>query len=130
MRSISAMITRRCLAFSGSSRPSSFSTASDQPRFMFMRGQVVHPVGVGNPLPRREVLADLLRAAVQIADVRRDLGDDFAVGPQHQPQHAVRAGMLRSHVDQHFVRADVEFDDAGIVQIGGHELCFQCRLRR
>ena len=36
-------------------------------------GQVVHPVGVGNPLPRREVLADLLGTAVQVADVRLDL---------------------------------------------------------
>ena len=77
-------------------------------------GQVVHAIGVGNPLPRREILADLLRAAVQIADVRRDFGDDFAVGPQHQPQHAVRAGMLRSHVHEHLVRADVELDDAWI----------------
>ena len=77
-------------------------------------GQVIHAVGVGNPLPRREVLADLFRAAVQVADVRHDFGDDFAVGPQHQPQHAVRARMLRAHVDEHLVRADVELDDAGI----------------
>ena len=55
-----------------------------------------------------------------------DLGDDFAVGPQHQPQHAVRAGMLRAHVDQHLVGADVEFDDARIVD-GGHELCVRVR---
>ena len=41
-----------------------------------------------------------------------DLGDDLAVGPQHQPQHAVRAGMLRPHVDEHLVGADVELDDA------------------
>ncbi len=80
---------------------------------MFIAGQVVHPVGVGNPLPRREVLADLLGAAVQIADVRRDFADDLAVGPQHQAQHAVRAGVLRPHVDEHLVGADVEFDDAG-----------------
>jgi hypothetical protein len=79
-------------------------------------GQVIHPVGVGNPLPRREILADLFGAAVQIADVRRDVSEnDFAVGPQHQPQHAVRAGMLRAHVDQHLVGADVELDDARIV---------------
>ena len=48
--------------------------------------------------------------------------DDFAVGPQHQPQHAVRAGMLRAHVDQHLVGADVELDDAGIVELRGHVL--------
>ena len=45
-----------------------------------------------------------------------DLGDDFAVGPQHQPQHAVRAGVLRPHVDEHLVGADVEFDDARVVE--------------
>ena len=77
-------------------------------------GQVIDAVGVGDPLPGRQVLADLLRAAVQVADVRRDLGDHLAVGPQHQPQHAVRAGMLRTHVDQHLVAATVEFDQLGI----------------
>ena len=80
-------------------------------------GQVVHAVGVGNPLRRREVLADLLGAAVQVADVRRHLVHDFAVGPQQQAQHAVRAGMLRAHVDQHFVGPHVELDDAGIFQL-------------
>ena len=59
---------------------------------------------------------------MQIADVRHDFGDDFAVGPQHQPQHAVRAGMLRPHVDEHFVRADVEFDDAGIFNGSAHRV--------
>ena len=55
------------------------------------------------------------------------LGDDLAVGAQHQAQHAVRAGMLRAHVDEHLVGADVELDD-GLVFTdrgfggGGHEL--------
>ena len=95
---------------SGGTNPSSFSTASAQPRFMFMPGQVIEPVGIGDELPRREVLADLLRTAVQVADMRRQIADHFAVGPQHQPQHAVRARMLRAHVDQHLVAAEVEFD--------------------
>ena len=86
-------------------------------------GQIVHPVGVGNPLPRREVLADLFGAAMQIADVRRDFRNDLAVGPQHQPQHAVRAGMLRAHVDEHLVGANVEFDDPRIVDICRHVSC-------
>ena len=76
-------------------------------------GQVVHAVGVRNPLPRREVLADLFRAAMQIADMRHDFGNDLAIGPQHQPQHAMRARMLRAHVHEHLVRADVELDDPG-----------------
>ena len=57
---------------------------------------------------------------MQVADVGRDFVDDFAVGPQQQPQHAVRAGMLRAHVDQHLVRPHVEFDDAGIFQLHAH----------
>jgi hypothetical protein len=83
--------------------------------------------GVGNPLPGGQVLPDLLGAAVQVADVRLDLRDDLAVGPQHQPEHAVRAGMLRPHVDEHLVRADVELDDPRIVvdQVG-HTL-IRCR---
>jgi hypothetical protein len=40
-----------------------------------------------------------------------DLGDDLAVGAQHQPQHAVGAGVLRPHVDEHLVGADVELDE-------------------
>ena len=77
-------------------------------------GQVVHPVGVRDELDRRDVLADLLGAAVQVAEVRRDLGDDLAVGAQHEPQHAVRAGVLRPHVDEHLVGADVELDDGRV----------------
>jgi len=65
-------------------------------------------------MPGRKVLADLLPAAMQVADVRRHFGDHLAVGPQHQPQHPVRAGMLRPHVDQHLVAAQVEFDQLGI----------------
>ena len=46
-------------------------------------------------------------------------------------KHAVRTGMLRPHVDQHFIRADVEFDDLlffhvrshGLVRVGSIELC-------
>jgi hypothetical protein len=51
---------------------------------------------------------------MQIADVRHDFRNDFAIGPQDEPQHAVRARMLRAHVHEHLVRADVELDDSGI----------------
>ena len=78
------------------------------------RGQIIEPVGVGHELAGREVLADLFRRAVQVADVRSDLGDDLAVGPQHQAQHAVRAGVLRPHVDQHLVGANVELHRLGL----------------
>ena len=84
------------------------------------RGEVVHPVGVGDPLPRREIFTDLFRTPMEIADVGLDLGDDFAVGAEHEPEHAMRAGMLRPHVDEHLVCTDVEFDDPRIVV---DELC-------
>jgi hypothetical protein len=78
-------------------------------------GQIIHPVGVRNPLPGREVFADFFGAAMQVADVRRDFGDHFAVGPQHQAEHAVGARVLRAHVDQHFVGPNVELNDPRIV---------------
>ena len=40
---------------------------------------------------------------------------DFAVGPEHEPQHAVGARVLRAHVDEHLVGADVELDDPRVV---------------
>src|SRR5207237_867846 len=47
--------------------------------------------------------------------------DDFAVGTQNEPEHAVRAGVLRTHVDEHFVGADIELDDGWILCCGcGH----------
>ena len=65
---------------------------------------------------------------MQIADIRRQFADHFAVGPQHQPQHAVRAGMLGAHVDQHFVAAEVEFDQIGIDAFNRHfRSSWQCR---
>ena len=79
------------------------------------RRQVVEPVGVGDPLAGREVLADLLGTAVEIPDVGLGLRDDFTIGSQHQPQHAMRARVLRPHVDEHLVGTDVELDDPRIV---------------
>ena len=35
-------------------------------------------------------------------------------------QHAVRAGVLRSHVDEHFIGAYIEFDDTLICNGRGH----------
>src|SRR5262249_37726641 len=90
--------------------------------------QVIHAVGVGDELDGQDVFADLLSAAVQIAEVRRDFRDHLTVGPQHQAEHAVRAGVLRSHVDEHFVGADVKLDD-GRVLSGGHKWIPYCRLR-
>ena len=50
--------------------------------------------------------------------MRCDFRDHLPVGAQHQPQSTVRAGMLRTHVDQHLIGADVELDDGGVLLNG------------
>ena len=62
-----------------------------------------------------EVLANLLGTAMQIADVRCHFRDNFAIRPQDESQHAVSAGVLRTHVDKHLVRPDVKLDDPLII---------------
>ena len=62
---------------------------------------VVHPVEQRYHLVVLLALAQLLGAAMQIADVRLDINDFFAVHPQHHPKYAVGRGMLRPHIEQH-----------------------------
>jgi hypothetical protein len=81
-------------------------------------GQIVHPVGVRNPLAGSQVLADLLGTTMQVANLRLDLRDDLAIGAQDQPQHTMCAGMLGSHVHEHLVRADVELDNSLVIKLG------------
>ena len=47
------------------------------------------------------VLAGLLHAGVQVADDRLAAQHCLALQLEHQPQHAVRARVLRAHVDDH-----------------------------
>ena len=70
------------------------------------RRDVVHAVGQQDDLRPVAVLAELLDAAMQVAD--DDLGVDhlLAIEAQHHAQHAVRAGMLRSHVDDQLFRVE------------------------
>jgi hypothetical protein len=68
-------------------------------------------------LSRRQVLADLFRGPMKVSNVRRYLRHDFAVGSQHQSQHTMCAWVLWTHVDEHFVRSDVEFDDLVTVEL-------------
>ena len=64
-----------------------------------MRAQVVHPLDERDDLLPLLLFGGLLDARVQVADRRRDRQDGLAVQLEHQPQHAVRAGVLRPHVD-------------------------------
>ena len=66
-----------------------------------LRAQVVHALDERNDLLELLLLGRLLDAGVQIADRRRGRHDRLAVELEHQPQHAVRAGVLRPHVDGH-----------------------------
>ena len=63
--------------------------------------EIVDAVGHGHDLLIELRFAGLLDAGVQIADVGHDAHDGFAVDFQQQPQHAVRRGMLRAHVQDH-----------------------------
>ena len=64
------------------------------------RRDVVHPVGDRDVLVVVEVLAELLEARVQIADVGHGVDHALAVELQHQPQRRVRGRMLRTEVER------------------------------
>ena len=66
-------------------------------------GDVVHPIRQQDDLRPVAVLAQLLDAAVQVPDHDLGIDDLLAVEAQHDAQHAMRAGMLRPHVDHQLV---------------------------
>src|SRR5262249_2344387 len=63
------------------------------------RRQVVRPSAERDALRPGTELHVLLNAGVQVADDRAQLGDGLPVQGQDQPEHSVRGGMLRPHVD-------------------------------
>ena len=67
------------------------------------RRRVVHARHVGAALHVRELFAGLLHAGVEVTDHRLDAQHLFGVELHHQPQHAVRRRVLRTHVDDHRV---------------------------
>ncbi len=66
-------------------------------------GEVLGAVDDGDVLVVGALLGELLLAAMQVADHRDDVLDELAVERDDEPQHAVRAGVLRPHVDDDFV---------------------------
>ena len=72
-----------------------------------LRAQVVHPLDERDDLLPLLLLRGLLDAGVQVADGRRRRQHGLAIELQHQPQHAVRAGVLRPHVDGHRFGAEL-----------------------
>ena len=79
---------------------------------------VVHPVGQQDDLRPVAVLAQFLDAAVEVADHDLGVDDLLAIEPQHDPQHAVRARMLRPHVDHQLVGVE----HRAVVDGGGSHL--------
>ena len=67
------------------------------------RRAVVQAVGVGHDAGVVHVLAVLLEAAVEVADVGAGGLDDLAVGAQLHPEHPVGGGVLRPHLEDHLV---------------------------
>ena len=65
------------------------------------RGEVVHGVDVGQRGGVRRVLAQLLDAAVEVAEDRVEVGDDLAADLDHQAHDAMGGRVLRPHVHEH-----------------------------
>ena len=97
---------------------------AERPAEIHVHGrQVIHPIGVWNPLSWCEVFPDFFGTAMEIPDVWFNLGNDFTVGSQNEPQYPVGTGMLGAHVDQHFISANIKFNDSLIVlNLGCHRL--------
>ena len=66
------------------------------------RREIIQPVRVRHKLVVLHVLRDLFVAAMQVTDIRRRLGDYFAIQFEDEPQNAMRRRMRRPHVEDHF----------------------------
>ncbi len=64
------------------------------------RRQIVEPVRIGHELVVLHVLGDFFIAAMQIANVRRRLGDHLAIQFQNDTQDAMGRGMRRAHIQR------------------------------
>ena len=96
IRLISQAITRSTWQRSVISMPISFSAASASADVVRHGRQVVGAVGERDDLVVVAVLAELLEAGVQVADVRDTALDRLALELDHQPEHAVGRRVLRA----------------------------------
>ena len=90
-----------------------------------VRAQVVHALDERDHLLPLLLLHRLLDAGVQVADGRRDRQHGLAVQLQHQAQHAVRAGVLRPHVDGQHLGAQLRH--TAPVRSSSHIACSRVR---
>ncbi len=72
-------------------------------RLVEERREVVHAGAERDALHPGAVLHVLLDAGVQVADAAAGLGHRLALELEDQPEHAVRRGVLRAHVDHDVV---------------------------
>jgi hypothetical protein len=77
--------------------------------------EVIDSVCKRNNLLIELSFAGFLNAGVEITDLGPDAGDDLAVDFNHESQHAVCSGVLRTHVEDHTPRVgsvgDGELED-------------------
>jgi hypothetical protein len=70
------------------------------------RADVLERVEIGDRVVVVGVLAQLLDAAMEIAEDRVKVDDDLAVELENDPEHAVGRRVLRPHVDVHLAVAE------------------------
>ena len=110
MRDSSIAITRSTLQRSRDLDAEQPLRAEREGDVVARRVEVVLAVGPRDDLVVLAVLADLLEAAVQVADVRDAAHDRLAVELEHQAQHAVRRRMLRADVDEHVLALELRLE--------------------
>ena len=107
IRLSSMWMTRRYCARAGTSTSSSVSVAPQNAYRVEVVREVVHPLDDRDRLPVGLVLGGLLDARVDVADDRLEVAHDLAVERDEQPQHPVRGGVMRAHVQREQLRRGV-----------------------
>ena len=106
MRLSSQARTRMCSARRGTSRPEQLLRRQDRQRLAEHGGGVLERVAVADGVVPVAVLADLLDAAVEVAQDGVEVHDALAVDLEDDAQDAVRRGVLRPEVDEHLAVAE------------------------
>src|SRR6476661_5373812 len=84
--------------------------------------EVILAVRPGYDLVVLPILADLLEAAVQVADVRDAPHHRLAIQLEHQPEHAVRGRVLRADIDEHVLALELGLHGGG--RVHGNQVPF------
>ena len=85
-------------------------------------GEIIQAIGVGDELRVGTGLPDLLDSPVQIANDGATADHHLAFDGQLQPQHAVRAGMLRPHVQGDLLGCECAVGHALAISYGSYKL--------